>query len=124
MAKTKRIVAPFTNEHGTFNPGDEVIAITVCTKRVNVERVEYVGYIERNDYDWRTKQYEPMHYAQVRRPTTQYTSFWKGTDVKAVWPYGDREVEYRNVKKYIITTLQYNRIIPANVSVNELIERI
>lgn len=30
MSKSKRVVAPFQSEYGTFNPGDAAIAITVC----------------------------------------------------------------------------------------------
>lgn len=122
MSKSKRIVGPFTSEYGTFNPGDKAIAITVCTGNVCVERVEYVGYIEREEYQWDTKKTELMKFAQIRRPTTTFTCFWKGTDEKAKWPYGSREVEYRNVDSMIITTLHYNRLLPDSATTDALIK--
>lgn len=112
MSKTKRIIAPFTSEYGTFNPGDQAIAITVCTGNVHVSRVEYVGYVER----------QGDKFAQIRRPTKTFTSFWAGTDEKARWPYGDRKVEYRDVHGTIISTLWYNRLLPAGASTDELIK--
>ena len=45
MSKSKRIVGPFTSEFGTFQPGDRANAVTMCTSRTNVARVEYVGYV-------------------------------------------------------------------------------
>lgn len=122
MSKSKRIVGPFTSEFGTFNPGDSAIAVTVCTGRVNVARVEYVGYVERQTYNWNTKQTEVQKFAQIRRPSSWWGAFWKGTDQKASWPYGDREVEYRSVDTQIITTMQYNRLMPSTTTTDELIK--
>lgn len=124
MSKSKRIEGPFTNEHGTFNPGDPAIAVTLCTSRVNVARVEYVGYIERKEYNYKTRQTELMKFAQIRRPTSKFTAFWHGTSEKASWPYGDRLVEYRSVPGTIISTLQFNRLIPATATIDQLIEEI
>lgn len=122
MSKTKRIEGPFQSEYGMFNPGDAAIAITVCTGRVCVDRVEYVGYIERDQYNYKTKQYEPTKFAQIRRPTSTFTAFWEGTDEKARWPYGERKVEYRSVAGTLVTTLQYNRLLPASASTDDLIK--
>ena len=124
MSKSKRIVGPFTSKFGTFNPGDPAIAVTVCSKIVNVERVEYVGYVERDSYDYRTKQVCKLKFAQIRRPTSTFTVFWAGTEEKARWPYGDREVDYRYVPGTIISTLQYNRLLPATSTTDELISAI
>lgn len=121
--KTKRIVAPFTNEYGTFNPGDECIAVTLCTKQVKVARVEYVGYVERDDYNWNTKQTERIKYAQIRRPTSRFIAFYKGTNDKAYWPY-DGDVEYRDVPSTTITTLYYNRLLPAQAITDQLMKEI
>lgn len=122
MSKSKRIEGPFTSEFGTFNPGDPAIAVTTCTGNTVVKRVEYVGYIERNSYNWKTKKYEPQKFAQIRRPTSTFTAFWAGTGEKAKWPYGDRKVEYRSVPGTIVSTLQYNRLIPATASTDQLIK--
>lgn len=125
MSKSKRIEGPFTNKFGqTFNPGDQAIAVTVCTGRTNIARVEYVGYVERGNYNWHTKKTEVMRFVQIRRPTSTFTPFWKGTNEKASWPYGDREVEYRDVPGTLITTLQYNNIIAAEASVDQVIEAV
>jgi hypothetical protein len=124
MSKSKRIVGPFTSKYGTFNPGDQAIAITVCTGNVVVERVEYVGYVERNEYNWKTKKTELTKFAQIRRPTKTFTAFWAGTEEKASWPYGDRKVEYRDVIGTLVTTLQYNRLLPASASTDQLIEAV
>lgn len=122
MSKSKRIVGPFQSDYGSFNPGDPAIAITVCTGSVNVARVEYLGYIEREVFDWHTKKKDTAKFAQVRRPTNRYTAFYKGTDTVAVWPYDERPVEYRPTPGTTITTLQYNRLIPANVSADQLMK--
>jgi hypothetical protein len=125
MSKSKRIEGPFTNKFGqTFNPGDQAIAVTTCTGRTNISRVEYVGYIERSRYNWHTKKTDKEKFVQIRRPTSKFTSFWKGTDEKASRPYGDREVEYRDVSSTIISTLQYNNIIAATASVDEVIKAV
>lgn len=124
MTASKRIVGPFTNEYGTFNPGDPCVAITVCTGNVCVERVEYVGYVERNSYNWRSKTSVPTKFVQVRRNNRRYTPFYKGTEEVAKWPYGEREIEYKYVDKLIITTLQDNRILPTQVTTDQLIKEI
>lgn len=125
MSKSKRIEGPFTNKFGqTFNPGDQAIAVTTCTGRTNISRVEYVGYIERSRYNWHTKKSEQEKFAQIRRPTSKFTIFWKGTDEKASWPYGDRKVEYRDVHGTTISTLQHNRLLPAGVSTDELMKAV
>lgn len=122
MSKSKRIEGPFTSEFGTFNPGDPAIVVTTCTKRTYVERVEYVGYVERTEYNWKTRMNELKKFAQIRRSISTFTPFWAGTDEKAKWPYGDRKVEYRDVPGTRISTLQYNRLIPASASTDQLIE--
>jgi hypothetical protein len=122
MSKTKRIEGPFQSEYGTFNPGDEAIAITVCTGRVRVARVEYVGYIERQSYDWQLKQQVVKKYAQVKHQVKRFTPFLKGTDEVAKWPYEHNDVQYRHVPGTHISTLQYNRLIPASVTTDELMK--
>ena len=122
MSKSKRIVGPFTSEYGTFNPGDNAVAITVCTGTVCVDRVEYVGYIERAKYNWQTKQTEKEKFAQIRRPVSRWGAYLKGTDTPAKWPYTSEEVEYKSVAGTAITTLQHNRLLPANLSTDDLIK--
>lgn len=112
MSKSARIEGPITNEYGTFYPGDEVIAITVSTKRVKVQRAKYIGYIERQVYNRRTQSHDVYRRIQVERPAKIWSVFWKGTDEKATGPRGDREVDYRWLDGTKICTLVYNRILP------------
>jgi hypothetical protein len=111
MSKSKRIVGPITTEYGTFQPGDQAIAITVCTSRVNVARVEYVGYVEHSG----------QMFAQVRRATTRSEWYDKDTGEATRWTPG-RNLGIRYLPATVITTLQYNRLIPASVGVDALIE--
>lgn len=122
MSKSKRIAGPFTSEYGTFNPGDKCIVVTVCTGRVNVARAEYVGYIERPHYNWQTKETGLAKYAQVRRPTSRWGAYVKGTDIPAKWPYSTEQVDYKSVEGTIVSTLQYNRLMPATASTDDLIK--
>lgn len=124
MSKSKRIVGPITTEYGTFQPGDEAIAVTVCAHQVHVARVTYVGYIERETYNWQKKEYTKAKYAQIRRPTRKFTIFVKGTDTKAEWPYSNDEVEGRWIDGTIVTTLNDNRLIPAVASADALMQAI
>lgn len=122
MSKSKRIVGPFQSEYGTFNPGDTAIAVTVCTGNVRVARVEYVGYIERETYDWKLKIQVVKKYAQVKRQVQRFTPFLKGTNEVAKWPYSMSDVQYRHVPGTHISTMQYNRLIPASATTDELMK--
>ena len=127
MSKTKRIVAPFTNKFGDkINPGDTVYAITVCTKRTNIEKVEYVGYIERQGWNYRTSKHEIVPFVQVRRPTTKSYYVYEGTDTLVNWSTFDRtqKTERKEEQTSIITTLCYNNIIPANSTLDKLAEAV
>lgn len=128
MSKSKRIVAPFTNNFGvTINPGDKVYAITVCSHRTYISEVEYVGYIERDGYDYNTRQYEKMKFAQVRRPTTDRKAYYEGTDTLVNWSTfnrGEDKIEWRETERFIITTLQYNNIIPVTSPIATLAEAV
>lgn len=116
----KRIEGPFTNKFGqTFNPGDKAIAVTVCTGRTTVARVEYVGYVERLDYY--RKSSEPLKYAQIRRPSKRLEWFDKTTGEKCKWSR-DANVGARYGDYSIITTLQYNNLIADSSSVDALIK--
>lgn len=90
----------------------------MCT---HVDRVEYVGYVERNAYNYQERKYMLEKFAQIRRPVTRFTPFYKGTDNEATWPY-QGEVEYRHIPGTLVTTLQYNRLIPANASTDQLMK--
>ena len=128
MSKTKRILGQFTNQFGqTFNPGDKVIAVTVCTGRTNIARAEYVGYVERDSYNWQTKTYQKEKFVQIRRPSTTSVAVYGGTTVKVNWATfirGKDEAEWITVEKPIVTTLWYNNILADDSSVDSLIEAV
>jgi hypothetical protein len=124
MGKSKRIEGPFTNEFGTFNLGDQCVAITVCTGRVNVARVEYIGYIERTEYNYQTKKSEPRQYAQIRRPSKRFEWYNKLTGESCSWESGNNDHGLRYYDTTTVTTLQYNRLLPAQISIDQLIEQI
>lgn len=120
MTKSKRIEGPFTSEYGTFNPGDSVIAITVCTGRIHVDRVEYVGYVVRKGYNYKTKQFDDVKFAQIRRPSQRFEWYNKETGEAEKWKAnGNQGTRY--VPTTIVSTLQYNRLLPATTSTDELI---
>lgn len=114
MSKTNRIVATYNNEYGAYEPGDKVLAITVCTHNVKVEPVEYVGYVERKVYNFRTSEYDVQKFVQIRRMSKRYRVVWKDTGEPAKYPYSGRPTEYKRYTAPMITTLYYNRIFPIN----------
>lgn len=124
MSKSKRIEGPFLSKFGTFNPGDAAFAITVSTGRVSVGRVVYVGYIERMDWNYKTRKTEMVKFAQIRRPTQRGQWYNKSTNEAAQYESNNSNIGFRYIDVETITTLQHNRLLPADVSVNQLIEEI
>ena len=128
MSKAKRIVAPFTNKFGdTINPGDKVYAITTCTHRTRVNESEYVGYVERSGYDFKTKQKVMMPYVQVKTKRSRPTYY--DNVKKATFKWSDYTSEYfkQNVTRgeedfYAISTLYYNNIVPRSVGTEQLVK--
>jgi hypothetical protein len=119
----------FTNKFGDIiNPGDNVYVVTTCSHRTHVEKGEYVGYVERHGYDYREKKSVIVPAVQVKKPYTR-TIYWdKRTDKEFDWKnYTTREdfqenVETRKQQAFRVSTLQYNRILPASVSADRLME--
>lgn len=131
MSKTKRIVAPFINDFGqVIQPNEEVFAVTTCTHRTNVFEAKYVGYIERESYDWKEKKSVMMKYAQISTPSTKHVYFKKGTTEPFNWSTyvsgvpGDEQFDRAEVPFNYISTLQYNRILPKHASLSQLAESI
>lgn len=127
MSKSKRIVAPFINEFGqVIQPNDVVFAVTTCTHRTNVFEAKYVGYVEREAYDWKEKKKVMQKFAQISTPSFKTTFVKKGTNETFQWNTLDynrpREEQYDVVKTPFnyISTLQYNRILPAYASITQL----
>lgn len=121
---SKRIEGPIELEHGTFKPGDQCIAVTVCTGRVNVARVEYVGYVVHKQYDYRAKKYEDVKRAQIRRPTKRGEWYNKATGEKTQWRPNDGSIALRYVDGTVISTLYYNHLLPAATTVDQLMKEI
>ena len=128
MSKSKRIEGPFTNKFGqTFNPGDKVIAVTVCTGRTNIARAEYVGYVERKEGNWPNPGTITRKYVQIRRMSTSSVAVYGGTTIKVNWSTflrGKDICEWITVEKPIVTTLCYNNILADESSVDALIEAV
>lgn len=127
MSKSKRIVAPFTNKFGqTIQPGEDVFAITTCTGIVSINQAKYVGYVERQSYDWDTKTYGLEKFAQISTPCTKNVYYKKGTTEPFVWGFynsgipGTDQFDRVEVPFDQISTLQYNRIIPTTASLNDM----
>lgn len=127
MSKTKRIVAPFINDFGqVIQPGDSVFAVTTCTHRTNVFEAKYVGYIEREEYNWKEKKHEMKKFAQISTPSTKHVYYKKGTSELFNWGTyvsgvpGDEQFDRAEVPFNYISTLQYNRILPAYASITQL----
>lgn len=122
---------PFTNKFGdVINPGDAVYVVTTCTHRTHVEKGEYVGYVERHEYVYHKQESVIVPAVQVKKPYTR-TIYWdKRTDKQFNWKnYTTREdfkenVETREQRAFRISTLYYNRILPASVSADRLMEAV
>ena len=114
---SKRIEGPIELEYGTFKPGDQCIAVTICTGRVNVARVEYVGYVVQ-------KKYEDVKRAQIRRPTKRGEWYNKETGEKTPWRANDPTLGFRYVDGTVISTLYYNHLLPAATTVDQLMKEI
>jgi len=127
MSKSKRIVAPFINDFGqVIQPNEQVFAVTTCTGRVAVKEVKYVGYVERQDYNWNEKKHEMKKFAQISTPSTRHVYYKKGTTELFQWGSyvngmpGDQQYDRVEESYDHISTLQYNRVLSKNSSLHEL----
>jgi hypothetical protein len=127
MSKSKRIVAPFINDFGqVIQPNEEVFAVTTCTHRTRVFEAKYIGYVERQEYNWNEKKYEMKKFAQISTPSTTWVYYKKGTTELFQWGSyvngmpGDRQYDRVEVPYNHISTLQYNRILSKSASLTQL----
>jgi hypothetical protein len=127
MSKSKRIVAPFINNFGqVIQPNDEVFAVKTCTGRVSVDLVKYIGYIEREAYDWTESKHVMQKFAQISTPATKNVYYKKGTTELFKWSQyvsgvpSHEQFDVARVPFTQISTLYYNRIIPKTASLNDL----
>lgn len=130
------IEQPFTNEFGTINVGDTVMAVTTgYSHNVSVSKAKYLGYIE--SVGWRGAIVK-----KVKLEVQNFRNVWyyKGTDTEWKWNYGDykvkdqletRQVPYfrnqlesRQVPYFRKTTLQLNRIAPIKDSDHSIVETV
>lgn len=127
--KRERIVKPFTNSFGqVIEPGTPVFVVTVCTGRTSITKGEYVGYIERDAYvyDQEQKTYvskiAPFVQARVEYDKAYYA--YKDTGERVDWKTFTSDVAGKCVwmseKAHRITTLNYNRILRADSSLDEM----
>ena len=129
MSNRKQL--PFTNSFGdVIQPGDSVYVVTTCTHRTHVSKGEYLGYLERSGYDYREKKSTMIPAVQVKVSYTSQRYWDKRTNKYFKWTdYTTQEdfkanVESRVEQAFRISTLQYNRILPAGVSADRLMEAV
>lgn len=119
------IEQPFTNEFGTINVGDTVIAVTTgYSHNVSVSKAKYLGYIE--SVGWRGAIVK-----KVKLEVQNFRNVWyyKGTDTEWKWNYSDYhkvkdQLETRQVPYFRKTTLQLNRIAPIKDSEHSIVETV
>lgn len=127
MSKTKRIVAPFINDFGQMiQPNEQAFVVTTCTGRVKVKEAKYVGYVERESYDWSEKKHVMKKFAQISTPSTKHVYYKKGTTEMFKWSDyvsgvpGHEQYDRAEVAFDQISTLQYNRILAKDSSLSQL----
>ena len=126
--KRERIIKPFTNSFGqVIEPGTPVFVVTVCTGRTSITKGEYVGYIERgvDRFNRETRELETIKepFVQARVEYNLTKIVYKDTGERVNWSTfvrGARETECVTEKAHRITTLQYNRILRADSSLEEM----
>lgn len=127
--KRVRVIKPFTNSFGqVIEPGMPVFVVTVCTGRTSITKGEYVGYIERDvdRFNRETRALEtvkePFVQARVEYDKAYYA--YKDTGERVNWKTFTSNVAgncvWLSEKAHRITTLQYNRILRADSSLDEL----
>lgn len=111
MSRSKRIEKEFVNKFGqVIHPGDEVIAITTCTHSTYIGKATYVGYVERDVYQWKNEMYKKEQFVQIRK-------------LSRVWSKKENG-GYEFVLKDRVSTLNYNNIILVNSTIETLVEAI
>lgn len=127
MSKSKRIVAPFVNQFGhIIHPEQKVFAVTTCTGRVSMHEAQYVGYVERMEFDRVENKKVMSKFAQIRTPYTKRTYVEVGTKNPFKWSTFrleiPREQQYEVIEEPAssISTLQYNRILPSHATLSEV----
>ena len=125
-----RVIKPFTNKFGqVIEPGMPVFVVTTCTHQTYITKGEYVGYIERDvlryeqkiDHRVRVTVKEPFVQVRVEYDKTKY--IYKDTGERVDWKTfvrDERNTVWVTEKAHRITTLQYNRILRADSSLEEM----
>lgn len=124
-----RVIKPFTNKFGqVIEPGMPVFVVTTCTHQTYITKGEYVGFIERDvlrydqriDHRVRVTVKEP--FVQVRVEYNKAYYVYKDTEERVNWKTfsSNRDCEWKSEKAYRITTLNYNRILRADSSAEDL----
>ena len=119
------IEQPFTNEFGTVNVGDVVVAVTTgYSHRVSVKKGRYLGYIESQGQHGQIVK-------KVKLEVQSYRTVWyyKGTDTEWKWKYSNYhqvkgQLETRQVPYFRKTTLRRNRIVPIKDSDHGIVETV
>ena len=124
MGKLKRVEQSWTNNFGhTFNPGDQVVAVTTCTGNVSMVRATYIGYVEREEYSYPDKEQKLRKFVQIRKSATRSKAFYTDTNVAVDWSNYSYGADIKWVEEPFeqISTLKYNRILPAESATDQVI---
>jgi hypothetical protein len=119
------IEQPFTNEFGTINVGDVVVAVTTgYSHRVSVIKGRYLGYTESQGRHGQTEKRVKLEVQSYRN-----VLYYKGTDTEWKWKYGTYhqvkdQLETRQVPYFRKVTLRRNRIVPIKDSDHGIVETV
>jgi hypothetical protein len=129
--KRERVVAPYSNEFGTINPGEECLVVTVSTKTTNLRKGKYLGYLEQEVYQWNRGESKKVKEQKVQVEVEgKKWVYMNEAGETASWTdiyYNMSDEEKKKYKgQYIpctyITTLQLNRIAPLKGGIDAAIQ--
>lgn len=128
MAIKKPIIQEsFTNEFGTVNVGDTVMAVTTgYSHNVSVYKAIYLGYIESQGWNGKVEQkvkleVEEEHNVQVWADNGREFN-WKTEYNNSTWQDVQKLLTRKKVMKTRNTTLQLNRIAPIKQSDHQIVD--
>jgi plastocyanin len=130
MTTKKQIIQqPFTNEFGTVNVGDTVMAVTTgYSHNVSVYKAKYLGYIESQGWGGAVEQkvkleVEEEHNVQVWADNGREFN-WSKEYNSSTWPDVKNLLTYKKVMKTRKATLQLNRIAPIKQSDFQIVDTV
>lgn len=130
MASKKPIIQEsFTNEFGTVNVGDTVMAVTTgYSHRVDVYKAIYLGYIESEDWRGAIEKKVKLEVEEERNVQVWADNGrefnWKTEYNNSTWPDVQKLLTYKKVMRKYQSTLKLNRIAPIKQSEFQIINTV